>query len=60
MSPFSEPIYRGHNLACSSKNQDRLDRKMRKLRTKVGAGSDDVVSPFPQEPKGICTVDTVD
>jgi hypothetical protein len=55
-SPFSEPTSRGHNLAYASQREDRLDRlnrKMRKLRTKIGGDSDDVISPFPEEPKGM-------
>jgi hypothetical protein len=56
MSPFSESTSRGHNLAYASQNEDRLDRlnrKVRKLRTKIGGDSDDVISPFPEEPKGM-------
>jgi hypothetical protein len=55
-SPFSEPTSRGHNLAYASQREDRLDRlnrKMRKLRTKIGGDNDDVISPFPEEPKGM-------
>ena len=56
MSPFSELTNRGHNLAYAGQNEDRLDRlnrKMSKLRTKVGGDSDDVISPFPEKPKGM-------
>ena len=45
-----------HNLAYASQNEDevdRLNRKMRKLRAKVGGDSDDVISPFPEKPKGM-------
>jgi hypothetical protein len=45
-----------HNLAYASQNEDkvaRLNRKMRKLRSKVGGSSDDLISPFPEKPKGM-------
>jgi hypothetical protein len=45
-----------HNLAYASQNEDkvaRLNRKMRKLRPKVGGDGDDVISPFPDKPKGM-------
>jgi hypothetical protein len=44
------------NLAYSSQNEDevdRLNRKMRKLRAKVGDEGDDVISPFPEKPKAM-------
>ena len=45
-----------HDLAYASQNEDkvdRLNRKMRKLRTKVRGGDDDLISPFPDKPKGM-------
>ena len=45
-----------HNLAYASQNEDkvdRLNRKMRKLRAKVGGSYDDLISPFPEKPKGM-------
>ena len=45
-----------HNLAYASQNEDKVDclnRKMRKLRTKVGGNYDDLISPFPDKLKGM-------
>ena len=47
---------RCHNLTYESQNEDkvdRLNRKMRKLRTKVGGNGEDLISPFPDKPKGM-------
>ena len=45
-----------HDLAYASQNEDkmaRLNRKMRDLRTRVGADDEDVIYPFPEKPKGM-------
>jgi hypothetical protein len=45
-----------HNLVYASQNEDKMarrNRKMRKLRTKVGGDGDNVISPFPEKPKGM-------
>ncbi len=45
-----------HGLTYASQNEvkvDRLNHKMRKLRSKVGCSSDDLISPFPDKPKGM-------
>jgi len=31
----------------------RLNRKMRKLRAKIGGSYDDLISPFPEKPEGM-------
>ena len=43
-----------HNFAYASQNEDKVDQlncKMRKLRSKVGGSSDDLIPPFPRNPR---------
>jgi hypothetical protein len=45
-----------HILDYASQNEDkmaRLNRKMRRLHTKVESDGNDVISPFPKKPKGM-------